>query len=78
MARRQTQEGASERAAPSDLRVLARVLALQAIANAKPDEKLAFLLGAGFRQAEVAEMLGLNPISIRTAMHRRRKRKSRE
>jgi hypothetical protein len=59
----------------SDLRVLARVLALQTAWSIPADERVVFLVGAGFGQAEAAAMLHMNPISVRTALHRHRNRR---
>lgn len=66
---------AAEASAPlSDLRLLARALALHAIRAESPEDRVAFLVGAGFSQAETATMLHMNPISVRTKLHRLRKR----
>jgi DNA-directed RNA polymerase specialized sigma24 family protein len=49
-------------------------LALQTARAVPEGDRIAFLVGAGFGQAEVAEMLHLNPTTVRTALHRFRKK----
>ncbi len=56
-----------------DIRVLARVLALRFAKAYDHFDRLGFLVGAGFSQSEVAEMLNMNPTSVRTGLHRIRK-----
>ncbi len=71
---RRAQESNEGSAGVSDTRVLARVLALQAVCSSPAEDKVRFLVGAGFSQAETATMLHMNPVSVRTALHRLRKR----
>lgn len=57
----------------SDVRVLARVLALRFVRASPPREKVSFLKGAGFSQAEIADMLGIDPVTVRVHVHNARK-----
>lgn len=67
---------ANDDAAPpvSDTRVLARVLALRFTRRDEYKDRMAFLIGAGFSRAEIASMLNITSTSVRTALHRMRKR----
>ncbi len=65
----------AERGESYDLRVLAKVFALRFVRSIEQSQdKVAFLVGAGFSQAEVADMLLMNPTTVRTNLFNARKK----
>lgn len=58
-----------------DIRVLARVFALRFARGIKTNqEKVGYLIGAGFSQGEVAAMLHMNSTTVRTTLFNVRER----
>jgi hypothetical protein len=61
----------------SDVRLLARVLALRFVRAWAFREKVVFLKGAGFSVREIALMLNAGAPTIRAELHHSRKKKKR-
>lgn len=69
--RAEPDEAVEGRPESGDLRLLARVFALRFVRGVmNSQQKVAFLVGSGFSQAEVAGMLLMNPTTVRTALHK--------
>jgi DNA-binding CsgD family transcriptional regulator len=56
------------------LNKIANLLALQTVAEMSREEQVRALDASGFSNAEVAGILGINPTTVRTTLHRVRKK----
>jgi len=57
----------------AELRKMNRLLAAYTTRGMPRGEAIAFLAAAGFAPSQIAEVLRVNPITVRTALHRARR-----
>jgi DNA-directed RNA polymerase specialized sigma24 family protein len=57
----------------AELRTMNRLLAAFTTRDMEPQKAIIFLDGAGFGAAQIAAVLGINPVTVRTTLFRARK-----
>lgn len=57
------------------LEIVARLLAANLVKGEPTDKQVAMLNDAGFQPKEIAVILGKKPVTVRTSLHRARRRK---
>lgn len=57
----------------AELRTMNRLLAAFTTRGMQRPDAITFLAGAGFGPAQISDVLGINPVTVRTALFRARK-----